>query len=202
VIGNPPYVRQEMLDVSEKKYLEKYSVFTGRSDLYVFFVEKALNILKKSGLFSFIMPNKWMQAEYGIPLRDFLLSKRILKIIDFGDNQIFEGATTYPCICIAENNVPDKTFQALTIKNSSSIEDFKNNLNNDFQSFDTGKLRHGAWVISSQSDSILLEKLKTSHKTLEEIINGEAYYGIKPGLTKAFIIDEETRNYIIKKDSF
>jgi len=49
-------------------------------------------------LFSYIVANKWMRANYGEPLRLWLKSQGLEEITDFGDLPVFKGATTYPCI--------------------------------------------------------------------------------------------------------
>ena len=48
VIGNPPYVRQELLPSEAKKYFKDtlYETYQGTADLYVFFVEQGYNLLK------------------------------------------------------------------------------------------------------------------------------------------------------------
>ena len=63
IIGNPPYVRQELIkDI--KPYLEKnYHVYTGVSDLYVYFFEKAMSLLKEGGYFAFIVSNKFFPLQ-------------------------------------------------------------------------------------------------------------------------------------------
>jgi type I restriction-modification system DNA methylase subunit len=95
VMGNPPYVRQEILGEKFKKYAKnKYKTFSGTADLYVYFIEKFLSLLNPEGLYSVIVANKWMRANYGEALRIFLKNKKKFEIIDFGD----KGATTYPCI--------------------------------------------------------------------------------------------------------
>ena len=99
VIGNPPYVRQELLSTEDKAFFKThYETYHGTADLYVFFVEKGYSLLKPDGLFSYIFPNKWMRANYGKPLRQWLGDKKIEEIIDFGDLPVFEEATTYPII--------------------------------------------------------------------------------------------------------
>lgn len=98
VIGNPPYVRQELLG-SQKEYFQKYfRVYNGIADLYTYFIEKAVSLLKLGGLFSYIVANKWMRANYGQPLRVWLKAQELEEITDFGDLPVFKGATTYPCI--------------------------------------------------------------------------------------------------------
>ena len=66
VIGNPPYVRQELLPILEKEWLIKnYQVGNGTADLYTYFYEKSLILLKEKGLLGFITPNKFIKAGYG-----------------------------------------------------------------------------------------------------------------------------------------
>ena len=98
VIGNPPYVRQEMLGEFKDYFQKHYEVYQGTADLYSYFIEKESLLLKKGGLFSYIVANKWMRANYGEPLRRWLKARQIEEIIDFGDLPVFETATTYPCI--------------------------------------------------------------------------------------------------------
>ncbi|MFM6395456.1 MAG: Eco57I restriction-modification methylase domain-containing protein, partial [Planktothrix sp.] len=99
VIGNPPYVRQELLS-SIKPYLkDHYQSYNGVADLYAYFYEKGLNILKPAGKLSYIVTNKWLKAGYGEPLRRFFIENSIFEqIIDFGHAPIFEDADTFPCI--------------------------------------------------------------------------------------------------------
>jgi hypothetical protein len=99
VIGNPPYVRQELLRPEMKTYFEKrYKVYHGQADLYSFFFEKSAELLKHGGVFSAIVANKWMRTNYGEALRRWLRQRAIIEIIDFGDLPVFEQATAYPCI--------------------------------------------------------------------------------------------------------
>ena len=65
VIGNPPYIRQEEIKNQKTHLQNNFKTYTGTADLYVFFVEKGFEIVKKAGHFCYIMPNKWMQAGYG-----------------------------------------------------------------------------------------------------------------------------------------
>jgi type I restriction-modification system DNA methylase subunit len=107
VVGNPPYVRQELWSNDYKAYFAKnYKTYHGLADLYVFFIEKSLDLLKKEGIYSIIVGNKWMRAGYGEPLRKFLLEKRILEITDFGDLPVFKGVAAYPCILTVQNSAP------------------------------------------------------------------------------------------------
>ncbi|MEX2569153.1 MAG: DNA methyltransferase, partial [Cyclobacteriaceae bacterium] len=103
VVGNPPYVRQELFG-EIKPYLEKnYKVFEGTSDLFAYFYELAFKIPKKDSLFGFIS-NIFDKTKAAKKLRRFLNSEtEFAELIDFTEVQIFEGATTYPIILISRN---------------------------------------------------------------------------------------------------
>ncbi|MBA7580960.1 hypothetical protein ES708_22859 [subsurface metagenome] len=92
VIGNPPYVDSEhMVQINQKlrkKYTEIYVTAKGNWDLFVIFTEKAVNLLKSNGSFSFIIPNKIISARYSVELRCFLSKKTIKEIRDYSQLQI------------------------------------------------------------------------------------------------------------------
>lgn len=101
VIGNPPYVRQELLS-HIKSYLQtNYESYHGVADLYTYFYEKGLKILNPGGMLSYIVTNKWLKSGYGEPLRNFFSQQGVFEqLIDFGHAPIFEDADTFPCIVV------------------------------------------------------------------------------------------------------
>ena len=102
VIGNPPYIRVQTANPSEKEYLSKtYVGAKGKYDIYTLFIERALTLLRENGVFSFIVPNKFTQTKYGEDLKEYILRNYTLsQFIDFGDLRVFKEVTTYPCIVV------------------------------------------------------------------------------------------------------
>jgi hypothetical protein len=104
VIGNPPYIRVQELNKWAPEECEFYkwrydSAKKGNYDIYVVFVERCLELLAPDGLLGFIMPHKFWQAKYGTGLRKIIADgHHLLSVIDFGDQQVFQGATTYTAI--------------------------------------------------------------------------------------------------------
>jgi Eco57I restriction-modification methylase/Putative RNA methylase family UPF0020 len=85
VVGNPPYIRQELLSPFKPWLEAHYQVFHGMADLYVYFYELGVRLLKPGGLLCFIVTNKWMKAGYGEPLRRFVSEKVwVRSVVDFG----------------------------------------------------------------------------------------------------------------------
>jgi len=200
VIGNPPYVRQEMLVQEAKNYFaSNYDTYHGMADLYVFFVERAFKLLKIDGRFSYIFPNKWMRAGYGKPLRSFLMNKHIEEIIDFGDLPVFEDATTYPLILTMQQSKPKENFQALelTTLDFGDLAGFvaENAHTVSMQELDENNFSMGG------SNAKLLQKFAENSVTLSTYLGGEAYRGVLTGLNEAFVIDEKIKNELIANDS-
>lgn len=202
IIGNPPYVKLEQIkETSQQLEQVGFETFEKRGDLYVLFVEQGFNLLKPNGKIAYIMPNKWLQAGYGKSLRQFFLRQNLQQLIDFGDVQIFEGATTYPCIFVAEKAAPSQTIQAALLQTAQQ-DDFYQNVLANLQTFQAASFDENTWVISSQSGQDLLGSLKNKFPTLEQFIKGNVYYGIKTGLNDAFFISNnlavEMENNLLK----
>ena len=201
VIGNPPYVKLETIkETSTALEKQGYDTFTKRGDLYAIFVEKGFDLLKPKGIYSYIMPNKWMQAGYGKPLREFFLTKELIQFIDFGDLQIFDGATTYPCIFVARNDIPKDEFDVAVLV-AIGETDFNTNVQTNTETFTTKDFSGDTWVISSKFEKELLAKVESNSQKLEDFISEDSYRGILTGLTKAFIITEKKRNELVGIDS-
>lgn len=201
VIGNPPYVHLESIrDLSQALEKTGYITYDKRGDLYCLFVERGFQIIKEEAYMSFIMPNKWLQAGYGKSLRELLLSRELIQLVDFGDIQIFEGATTYPCIFVSKKSEPKKEF-SVSILQAVNASDFYSNVELTREVFFTNQFGAETWIISSQKDKQLLERLRNDNETLEKYIGGEAYYGVKTGLTEAFLIDEFVKNKLALENS-
>ncbi|MDA1050726.1 MAG: N-6 DNA methylase [Planctomycetota bacterium] len=99
VLGNPPYVRVSNVDEHLRPYLYSTYEINHRFDIYVVFVRRALELLSETGRFGFIVPNKFFTSDYGESLRSSLSETRaITNIVDFGDTQVFAGATIYTCL--------------------------------------------------------------------------------------------------------
>ena len=100
MIGNPPYVRVDVLDEEDKKFWRNYFVTTeGKYDLYCLFVEKSIELLKNSGQLGFIIPNKFCVADSGKRLRKLIFeSSSIREFFSVSKINVFEEASNYPLI--------------------------------------------------------------------------------------------------------
>lgn len=201
VLGNPPYVRMEHLKAL-KPYLEKrYEVASDRADLYCYFFERGLRLLKPGGRLGFISSNTFFKTRSGNPLRDYLRREATLEgVVDFGDLQIFEGVTTYPAILTMKRGaapkghdlrfwkvdaLPDGNFQATWEKAAGP--------------YPQAALGAGSWELENPALRSLRDKIRMGRKTLKDIY-GSPLYGIKTGLNAAFVIDNGTKERLCSQD--
>jgi type I restriction-modification system DNA methylase subunit len=201
VIGNPPYVRQELLGDFKDYFQRKYKVYHGTADLYSYFFERGISILREGGLFGIIVANKWMRANYGEPLRKWLKKQDIKEIVDFGDLPVFESATTYPCIFISSKSKKASAsidvVNVKTLKFGVSLQDY---VSQQTQKLSKNLLDDSGWNLAGEAEHSLLKKLQSKGIPLSEYVKGNIYRGVLTGLNEAFVIDEETKKKLIKDD--
>lgn len=187
VIGNPPYVRAELLSEFQECLKENYSLHNPSGDLFSYFYEQSFKLLKSNiGLFGFIS-NTFDKTTAGVSLREYLQKKvSILEYIDFTEVQIFEGATTYPVIITAKNIRNDKNslkFIKIPKKSQSPVIDIDLH---QYVIVEQSSLEKSNWSFKSKSAVELISKLN-KNKTVKEQY-GKCYYGVKTALNEAFII--------------
>jgi len=192
-------VKQGLIIDYKKYFKSHYSTFHGGADLYVYFIERALTLLRKGGVFSYIVANKWLLTDYGKPLRLFLLTKKIEEIVDFGALPVFSTATTYPCILRVRNDTPTSSFSVVNVDTLS----FSNLLDYVKQSkyqIDSINLDENGWTLSESTTQTLLNKIQSVGTPLIDYVEGTIYRGILTGFNKAFIIDESTKTKLVADD--
>lgn len=83
IVMNPPYIRQEKIDELEpygitKETLRSNSIFSGlpsTANMYMYFIMKAIDLLKNGGQLIVIFPSSWMNARSGVEFQKTMLSK-------------------------------------------------------------------------------------------------------------------------------
>lgn len=201
VLGNPPYVRQELLGDLKPWLAQNYDVYHGVGDLYTYFFELGHKLLKPCGRMGYISSSTFFKTGSGKQLRRYLAEQVLLeKIVDFGDLQVFEGVTTYPAIVVLKKVPPQDESSLSILKLQNKLPD---NLSQCFsQEHGTmPQLRLGAqsWQLEDEALAKLREKLVRGYPTLKEVY-GSPYRGVLTGLNAAFVIDQETRNRLVEED--
>ena len=207
VVANPPYVRQEWFK-EDKPYLQKhFQAYDGVADLYVYFYELALKILKPGGRLGFIVTNKWMKAGYGAPLRRLYAEKAWVDlVVDFGHSkEIFPDADVFPCILIAskpdpEETAPDSTTVCAIPREQLRIDDLEIQIEELGFQVPRCTLTQEPWSLEPPSVQALMDKLKRVGVPLKEFVGSPPLYGIKTGFNEAFFVDTPTKESLVAAD--
>ncbi|MBN1934252.1 MAG: Eco57I restriction-modification methylase domain-containing protein, partial [Anaerolineae bacterium] len=199
VIGNPPYVRQEKIRDLKPALQKQYTCYTGAADLYVYFYERGLRLLRPGGVLTYISSNKYFRSGYGEKLRQYLAANaQIGLLIDFGDAPVFT-AIAYPSIILARKGQPaaGAAARALAWPPNAPLARFVEIAAAESLALPQTALRADGWRIEDQAARRLLDKLRRAGRPLGEYVHGRFYYGIKTGLNEAFVVDRPTRDRLI-----
>jgi methylase of polypeptide subunit release factors len=116
-VANPPYLRQEALAADRahfRDHLERFggdsgSVYAngekeidGRSDLYCYFLTHVTGFLREGARLAWVVPTKWMAADYGPSLQEFLYDHYKVEAVVGFRNRLFEDALVDTVLLLLE----------------------------------------------------------------------------------------------------
>jgi len=204
VVGNPPYVRQEKINSEKPFYQEQYDVAHGSADLFVYFFEQGLRLLRPGGRLAYITSNSWLRAHYATPLRRFLRQHTdIEQIIDLGNTRVFTDAPDMtPALQIVRKQPPEASSHAKValFSRSDTIRDFRENLAERFVEIFIQDQPDEGWQLTHDASRHLLARLMHTGRPLGDVVNTLMYRGVLTGLNEAFFIDTATRTSLINTD--
>jgi hypothetical protein len=202
VIGNPPYVRQEWIKEYKGHWEAKFDSYDSTADLFVYFYELGLQLLRPHGRLGFISSGGWVRGGYGEKLREFLSKNAGLEsMIDFGEFQPFEDAEMIrPTITIASQRDPGgpmKLWKWLT--NGRPPETLSDEIAKA-PFMRTDRLAKNAWELESDEAVDLRTKLSSKSVSLSKYVGKKLYVGIKSALSDVYSIDSIMYRYLINDD--
>ncbi len=198
VIGNPPYVRQEMIpDVLLAEYRSRYTTIYDRADLYIPFIERSLRMLTKGGALGFICADRWMKNRYGGPLRALVAKEFHLKFhVDMTDTPAFHSdVIAYPAITIITHEKPGVTRLAYRPEiDGAVLTGLATQLMAKRLPKEPGAVRDLAgvtagsepWILESSDQLALVRRLEQDFPTIEEA-GCKVGIGVATGADQAFI---------------
>lgn len=188
VVANPPYIRQELL--ANKSRLRAFDVYDGVADLYVYFVELAHRISRR---FCVVMPNKWMTAAYGRPLRAYLSSRGSLEgVIDF-EHGLFRDADAFPCIVWGTSDGATTPLRA-----GKARPPIADALGSGIE-HDRTRWQTQPWHIDAPDDAAIMDRIARRYPPLGSLV-GQPSRGVVTGCNRAFVISREERDALGETD--
>lgn len=203
VVGNPPYVRQELIPAAlVAVYRARYTTMYDRADIYIPFIERSLSVLTKGGVLGFICADRWMKNRYGGPLRSLVAKEYWLKIyVDMVNTSAFQSdVVAYPAITIISREtqgatriahqpqIDEKMLVELAktlhtkkvLKPSSVVRELASVTDND-----------APWLLESSDQMALIRRIEQQFPCLEEV-GCKVGIGVATGADKVFIGDYDS----------
>jgi hypothetical protein len=203
VLTNPPYVRQELIKEMKPRLKEVFpQTYMGTADLYTYFYTRSIEVLAPGGMLIFISSNKWFRANYGKKLRKFVADKCwIHSITDFGELPVFETASTFPMVFVAQKATQRGQTTFTQVKSlDHPYPDVRSIIAQAGNILPLQAIKEQHWNLTDASTLNVLNKMISAGIPLKDYVNGEIYRGILTGLNEAFVIDSQTRENLIAED--
>ncbi len=198
IIGNPPYVRQEMIDDAlVAEYRRRYRTLYDRADIYIPFIERSLLLLAQGGTLGFICADRWMKNRYGGPLRQLVAEGFRLKVfVDMVDTPAFHTeVSAYPAITVISKGKGGPTRIAYRPEiNSTALARLSKRLlakhlpkaADDVRELMAVAQGAEPWILESSDQLALVRRLESRFPTVEEA-GCKVGIGVATGADKAFI---------------
>lgn len=193
-------MRQESLS-EFKDYLEKhYESFDGVADLYVYFMEKGIRVLREGGYYGIIVSSSFLRTTYATRLREFLKKcTAVLRIVDFGGLAVFENAKdTYVCIPLLSRRRQPNRVEIARVP-SLDFEDLAAYVVPKTYTIPNERLTTEAWSLRTDQEAAVFKKILSAGRPLGEYVDKKMFYGIKTGLNEAFELTTSQAKAILRR---
>ncbi len=206
VLGNPPWVRQELLK-SVKPLFGNFRTFCSTVDSSVLFLERAVQICRLRGMIGLLTPNKWFRAAYGTQLREFLRERtRVHLLIDFGhSHDLFPEQDTFPAASVLEP-VDAQVLGDEPLRFVRAHDSDRRGLSLDELVKQTAvvvrhkDLRGERWQLENSNEGLLLDRLMNTGTSVANYVGCKPIRGILTGLNEAYYVSTSLRNLIVQED--
>lgn len=107
-VGNPPYIRQELIEHKDRwvnlaKSEHALKKINQQSDLYVYYLMHTASFLNDGGRLGYVVSSSWLDVSFGAGFQKFLLDNfKIITVIDNQKVRSFETASINTVILILE----------------------------------------------------------------------------------------------------
>lgn len=199
VLGNPPYVKADKIPFEDKRLLKEIypSVFSGKADLYIYFMANAMNSLKDNGILCFISPATFQKSLYGKDIRKYLQTRsKTRALFDFDELPVFQNINSHLSIySIAKSNVErvvlSKVFKDLVDSDKPLFSLSSDNTPKE-------NISENGWYVSINDIGKFIDNISKNKKPLKEYLRTKIYSGIKTGHQKTYLINEDVADSIMK----
>lgn len=206
VIGNPPYVRQEEISGIKPALAKAFDTYDGTADLYVYFYEQGVRLLKPGGRMGYVVTNKWLRTGYAENLRRMFAEDVWIEfLVDFGHaKHLFPDADVHPCVITVRKPKGEETPEEFDLAVIPRDDVPREGLGAVVAAATYRAMRSDlgseAWILEPPDVAALFRKMRERGVPLAEYAGVKPYRGVLTGLNEAFLIDTVTRDQLVRDD--
>jgi len=180
VVMNPPYVRQESIEQRKKEYYSTKYGIDKKSDLYAYFLIRALRLVSDAGVVSVISSDKWLETGYGESVQE-KLKEHLIAV--YGQRERSFGADINTVITVLKKKGLGNYIDFVYL-DSYTKDDVRQHIR-----IERKELKPGKWFYMKPGAKFFIEKLlpKLTHKLGDF---AEIKFGIKTGANEFFYMKD------------
>ncbi|MBW8001316.1 MAG: N-6 DNA methylase [Planctomycetes bacterium] len=200
IVGGPPFVRVQELYKSDPEKVDNYkcnfkTAKNGQFDLYMLFIEKAIELLVDQGYLSMSVSNTFLRSESGRTLRKLIAEKcTVNEIVEFEDSKLYPNALVQIAAITLQKTIAGNTTKHVFVKGRgglrrklSRIDKHDDNTFLQTRSLPVAACASENWNLRSESEVNLLHKIESIGIPLGELPI-RICFGAATGADKIFML--------------
>lgn len=200
IIGGPPFVRVQELYKSDSKRVENYkgsfrTATNGQFDLYMLFIEKAIELLANQGYLSMSVSNTFLRTKSGRALRKLIAENcNISEIVEFEDSKLYPNALVQVAAIILQKTTVKSATKHVFVKGKgglrrklSKIDKQDKNMFLQIRNLPASTCASENWMLRSESEKNLLYRIESSGTPLGKLPI-RIRFGAATGADKVFLL--------------
>ena len=200
IVGGPPFVRVQELYKSDPAKVDNYkrnfrTAKNGQLDLYMLFIEKAIELLADRGYLSMSVSNTFLRSESGRTLRKLITEKcAVNEIVEFEDSKLYPNALVQVAAITFQKTAKKNATKHVFVKGKGGLRRKLSKINKqgDNTFLQTRNLPATAcatenWVLRSESETNLLYKIESAGIPLAKLAI-RICFGAATGADKVFLL--------------
>lgn len=202
IFGNPPYLSIDDTwgnNSPDAAYLKEAfaDIWAGKSDIYYYFIRRALALLAPNGQLGFITARYYLEAYYARNLRQVMLQEAALRqVVDFADYTVFPRVGTKTAITLLRRE-PDPQQRAENVllcdkvaHKRIDVPAFLSRFREIAHPFRQADLDDDSWNLYGQTIAGLIAKIDQDTQPLGDLVFiGK---GMETGRNGVFVLDQDT----------
>jgi type I restriction-modification system DNA methylase subunit len=193
VIGNPPWgasFRDDELDYLRNHYRR---VIDRMVDSYIYFVDRAIRISRDDAPVGFVVPSTLLNQSDVTALRSLLLERGLSVVVNLGKDVFTRKVLNRSTIFVSR---PRTSSAKIAIGDLSALRD-----SDRIEALSTVSLQawkewratsladpHRTFFVGANRGPILLERMRSKHAPLRDIVDGSIQRGVSPDQVKAHVL--------------